>query len=87
MSVLILPLDHLLPVSRLIVGIKHHLEFLSAILFCWRVFMPKVLPSLDLPLLGLEPGQLVWVPGVLFADPSVSLTHIFFVCNSNDYFF
>ena len=44
--------------------------------------MPKVLPSLDLPLLGLEPSQLVWVPGVLFADPSVSLTHMFcfFLC-------
>lgn len=54
---LILPLDHLLPVSRLIVGIKCHLGFLSAILFCWRVCTPKVPPSLGLSLPDLEPSQ------------------------------
>lgn len=59
MSGLNLPLTHLLPVSRPIVGIKRHLEFLSAILFCWRVCMPKVLPSLRLTLTGLEHSQFV----------------------------
>lgn len=50
---------NLLPVFRQTVGIKRHLEFLSDILFCWRVSMPKVLPNLRLPLPGLAHSQFV----------------------------
>lgn len=49
--------DHQLPVSRLIMSIKHHLEFFSAIFFFWRVHTPKVPPGLGLPLLSFNHSQ------------------------------